>query len=663
MSTNLNAALDFLKRWPQAHLFPAYWNTKTEKHNTHVSWGSYASNDPEQIKRWAIQYPGWYFCVDLRPAGNSGLSVIDVDTKNGKDGRVTLFDHALAGRELPPTLEVSTPSNGTHLFFVGAVKNGVGKKEGYKLGEGIDTPGMVPVPGSIAHGKGSYKIVADLPIPPQQEWVRQMAGPIIQKDTDYDLPLCDLDQPEDIDRAIKFLENEAPESIQGEGGDDTLLKEVAYRLKDLGISREKMVELLLDHWNDTKAHPPWAPRDLEEKAANAYKYSYNRPGCCSLSAIFPCQPTNDAYRCATDIVRANIKPRQWLLYGRYAKSFVTVTASPGGVGKSSLALLECFALSTGIQYTYHQVRETGASWYYNTEDDYDELERRIEAIKIHHNVRNTDFKHRFFFSSGRTKPLKLVADDKKLGLVINEVGIKWLIDTITEQQTKLFILDPFVRAHSVSEQGIDLDVVVQQLQRVADATGCAISILHHTTKGKANGYGDADKVRGSGSLVASARIVHMLAPMEEKDARQYGLNAGDNSWYCRMDIAKGNLTAPSHDVMWFKKVSVQVIDGDKDTIGAIERATLSRVVPTDPVEMIKDLVSKNMNSGEEKSFYTLAVAIAAMELTGLKRNSLEVRLKDIYASPVFYEGRDFRPAMVRGGRGKETAGLRCDEAP
>jgi len=660
MPTALEHALDYVKRG--YYVFPIAHGTKVPFAD--FPWQDLSTNKAAILLK-AAETPKYKGCNWALDCAKSGIFVLDVDVKPATEKRGPINGYETL-KTLPPAespIVVKSPGGGEHRYF-----SGVGfSNSASKIGEGLDVRcdgGYVLLPGSQAKG-GVYTLIKDAGAPPPvPTWVIEKIGqpkdPALVEHKAKECVVAQPDQAWHLLEAIGIIQS-TPDPTPNMNRNDTLYL-LSNKVKDAGVTRETAKRLIDALFGDKVYAPDFTQNELNRTIDSAYDGGQNPIGSATAEALFPSQE-KDAYRCATDIVRANIKPRQWLLYGRYAKSFVTVTASPGGVGKSSLALLECFALSTGIQYTYHQVRETGASWYYNTEDDYDELERRIEAIKIHHNVKNTDFKHRFFFSSGRTKPLKLVADDKKLGLVINETGIKWLIDTITEQQTKLFILDPFVRAHSVSEQGIDLDVVVQQLQRVADATGCAISILHHTTKGKSNGYGDADKVRGSGSLVASARIVHMLAPMEEKDARQYGLNACDNSWYCRMDIAKGNLTAPSHDIMWFKKVSVQVIDGDKDTIGAIERATLSRVVPTDPVEMIKDLVSKSMNSGEEKSFYTLAVAIAAMELTGLKRNSLEVRLKDIYASPVYYGGRDFRPTMVRGGRGKETAGLRCDEAP
>ena len=43
---------------------------------------------------------------------------------------------------------------------------------------------------------------------------------------------------------------------------------------DLGISKEKAVELLAEHWNP-HCQPPWEIEDLELKVSNAAEYQQN----------------------------------------------------------------------------------------------------------------------------------------------------------------------------------------------------------------------------------------------------------------------------------------------------------------------------------------------------------------------------------------------------
>jgi len=97
-------------------------------------------------------------------------------------------------------------------------------------------------------------------------------------------PLCGLDLPANVERMERWLEHEAPEAIEGAGGDQTTVG-VAAVVRDFGLSEEKCIELMLDHWNETKASPPWDPGDLAIKVANAYRYGRNRPGCRQAGVI------------------------------------------------------------------------------------------------------------------------------------------------------------------------------------------------------------------------------------------------------------------------------------------------------------------------------------------------------------------------------------------
>ncbi len=113
--------------------------------------------------------------------GPSGLFVLDLDVakQNGPasgpdeptDGAAVLRELA-AGRPIPDTLTVTTPSGGMHLYFrapaAPRLRNTVAR-----LGPLIDTRaagGYVVGPGSVIRGK-RYEIAADLPIAPVPRWI------------------------------------------------------------------------------------------------------------------------------------------------------------------------------------------------------------------------------------------------------------------------------------------------------------------------------------------------------------------------------------------------------------------------------------------------------------------------------------------------------------
>jgi P4 family phage/plasmid primase-like protien len=88
----------------------------------------------------------------------NGITVLDVDAKNGKDGVSTLAELGFPNIEALSPVRVRTPSGGWHLYFSydDRLKNWVGK-----IGEGIDIRndrGFVGAPGSLK-GDGRYQPV------------------------------------------------------------------------------------------------------------------------------------------------------------------------------------------------------------------------------------------------------------------------------------------------------------------------------------------------------------------------------------------------------------------------------------------------------------------------------------------------------------------------
>lgn len=136
------------------------WVTPKEK-MPYTANGLYdASIDPAKIQRWWKKWPAALIGVNC---GKSGLFVVDLDTKHGKDG-VGAF--ARLGIDDSGALHSRTASGGLHLVFSGAGKNSTGKT-------GIDTRGeggyIIAPPSLIVDGEfpGPYLALDD--------WTRQPA--------------------------------------------------------------------------------------------------------------------------------------------------------------------------------------------------------------------------------------------------------------------------------------------------------------------------------------------------------------------------------------------------------------------------------------------------------------------------------------------------------
>lgn len=97
-----------------------------------VAWGTQHSTDPEQIRKWWMQWP---IAMIATPTGKrSGLFILDLDEKGGRSGSASLAD---LGIDIPPEAPiVRTPSGGIHAVFAWShnLRNTAGK-----IGAGIDT--------------------------------------------------------------------------------------------------------------------------------------------------------------------------------------------------------------------------------------------------------------------------------------------------------------------------------------------------------------------------------------------------------------------------------------------------------------------------------------------------------------------------------------------
>ena len=98
---------------------------------------------------------------------------------------------------------------------------------------------------------------------------------------------------------------------------------------------------------------------------------------------------------ATPFKWRKLPPREWLFGQHYIRKFVTATISPGGIGKSSNAIIEALAMATGRQAMPLRVVSLGKRtklkvWYVCGEDPRDEIERRFQAAMIHFGIEPED---------------------------------------------------------------------------------------------------------------------------------------------------------------------------------------------------------------------------------------------------------------------------------
>lgn len=280
MST-LQAALDLAHMG--FHVFPVVPNGKTPAIE---DFPNKATRDAEKIKDWWID-PIMEFEKDFNVGisttkfgDDQALIVIDVDDKNGKEGSKELEKLDML-QEVPTTFTQFTPTGGRHLVYVSPTPV---KQGSNVLAKGLDIRskgGYIVGAGSLINGE-SYSANEDR-LAQAPQWLIDECGKAPEKKKADKAPI-DINEDAAKDRAIDYLKNHAPLSVEGNSGDQTAYV-VACRLKDLGIGDAVAHELMMDHWND-RCSPPWDEEDLEKKILNAYLYGNEAPGASAPEAQF-----------------------------------------------------------------------------------------------------------------------------------------------------------------------------------------------------------------------------------------------------------------------------------------------------------------------------------------------------------------------------------------
>jgi hypothetical protein len=267
---------------------------------------------------------------------------------------------------------------------------------------------------------------------------------------------------------------------------------------------------------------------------------------------------------------SQIPPRRFLYARHFARGFVSVTAAPGGLGKSSLELAEAIAIGTGRALLGVTPWERASVWYLGLEDPIDEYERRVAAIALHYGVPGDEVVSGLFLDSGRDQNF-IIATEERTGTKIAEPIVDAIIENVRRHEIGLIIVDPFVACHAVSENdNAKLEKVTRAWARIANETNCAIELVHHFRKSNGNAEATADDVRGASAIVGAARSVRILAGMSQEQADQAGVR--ERFRFFSVSFGKANLFPRSESLDWFEMASVGLGNGGDrpdDEIGVV----------------------------------------------------------------------------------------------
>lgn len=251
MSDMLQTAL-----WYATHGFYVHPLRPNAKDDPLTKWGSEATIDAAQIRKWWQKWPNANVAIATKP---SDLVVIDVDVKDGAPGMESWRDLVEElGRDIGDTVITETPSGGLH-FWYRANGHTIGNKE---LAPGIDV--------RAAGGTQGGYVVAPPSKTPVGEYVFAMGA------SPKDIAIANL--PESLAAMLTEKNEQRAEPIEGpigKGERNKTLASLAGSMRQRGMGQGIIETALLDV-NEKQCAPPLPENEVRKVAQSISRYEPER---------------------------------------------------------------------------------------------------------------------------------------------------------------------------------------------------------------------------------------------------------------------------------------------------------------------------------------------------------------------------------------------------
>ena len=374
-----------------------------------------------------------------------------------------------------------------------------------------------------------------------------------------------FDSSDGVERCLSYHESDplgGDKTVFGARAHDSLDIVIAHRF---GTSKEDFsrgLKVLADE------------NGIERKASSSTPFLERYPLSASISAPDQARFSVSSFDYGSMF---KVQPREKLYGTHLYAGYLSATVAPGGMGKTSHLLAEAGDMATGGKVFGIAHKAIGVL-YWNGEDPYDELVRRVAGICKEYNITEEDLGGRLFLSSGRTNPL-IIGTETREGVQISTPIIDKLKAEILKHNIRVVVIDPFVSCHQVDENNNGkIDQIAKSLSQLAEETACAFEIVHHVRKLGPDVEMTANDSRGASSLTAASRSVRVFNRAKESDMANLirpGEVANPRSYY-RIVNDKMNMAPPSDKSDWFKIISVELDNGTPlragDSVGVVRRA-------------------------------------------------------------------------------------------
>src|SRR5262249_2880443 len=146
-------------------------------------------------------------------------------------------------------------------------------------------------------------------------------------------------------------------------------------------------------------------------------------------------------------------PQRQFIYGFfYALGVLSAMIADGGIGKSLLKLVEMMAMATGRPLLGITPQKRVRALYWNGDEPYAEVERRLYAIAKHYEINFKELLDQGWLSIGTSDAQPLCFGEINRGsLILNPHAVDDVCALIKDRNLGLVCFDPFKSMHQIPE--------------------------------------------------------------------------------------------------------------------------------------------------------------------------------------------------------------------
>jgi hypothetical protein len=296
---------------------------------------------------------------------------------------------------------------------------------------------------------------------------------------------------------------------------------------------------------------------------------------------------------------SNIPHRKWLYGFDLVRGELTVIGSPGGVGKSSLAIGKAICVATNRDLLGEKIRG-GANLkalVINGEDDTDVILRRVCGFCLAHGIAEHDL-HRLTVvgaNDAQVQRISFLTTNERGMSALNQGGLDALQLALDALHPDIVVLDPLVSfcAGGNMNDNSGMSLVMRKLKEIAARNQCAVIIVHHTRKG--GDAGNVEAISGAAAITNLARRAIMPAPLTDEDIKRLGILRSERLQYFKLVDAKSNLVPRAADSPLYRLIGVELPNPEPplyrkgDNVQAITRVVLPTQSGANPDDLKMEL--------------------------------------------------------------------------